>query len=300
MLAIAAYLLVSTATASQDAPSWLSPLVLLLASLAFADLRLQVGKFQTQVPLSELLVVSVLPAASPLMGGFFALCATGGRAVLEQKTNRDWTEFSIKLAASGLAAISGLALAGSVAGGATGTFGLIMLALWYLASVSAAESITVGLWHWRRHLASNLRKALLGAAAFAPVVFVLVKATEPQANPMVWICFPILISVYWYIDVRYGEMVVDLRRADELHELYAPAVQALAIAMDAKDSVSSDHVKRVQKYCIEVGKALNCSAAELQALEFGALLHDIGKIAIPDIVLTKPGRLSPEEFSQMA
>ena len=300
LLAIAAYLLVSTATASQDAPSWLTPLVLLLASLAFADLRLQVGKFQTQVPLSELLVVSVLPAASPLMGGFFALCATGGRAVLEQKTNRDWTEFSIKLAASGLAAISGLALAGSVAGGATGTFGLIMLALWYLTSVSTAESIAVGLRHWRRHLPSNLRKALLGAVAFAPVVFVLVKATEPQANPMVWICFPILIAMYWYIDVRYGEMVVDLRRADELHELYAPAVQALAIAMDAKDSVSSDHVKRVQKYCIEVGKALNCSAAELQALEFGALLHDIGKIAIPDIVLTKPGRLSPEEFSQMA
>ena len=73
LLAIAAYLLVSTATASQDAPSWLSPLVLLLASLAFADLRLQVGKFQTQVPLSELLVVSVLPAA---LASSCSLCGT--------------------------------------------------------------------------------------------------------------------------------------------------------------------------------------------------------------------------------
>ncbi len=300
LLAIAAYLLVSTASAAQDTQGWLCPLLLLLASLAFADLRLQVGKFQTQVPLSELLVVSVLPTASPLMGGFFALCATGARAVLEQKTDRDWTEFSVKISASGLAAISGLALTAAVPGGVAGLAGLTLLAVWYLTSVSAAESIAGRLPHWRRHVASSVRQALLGAAVFVPVVLVLVKATEPQANPMVWVCFPLLIGVYWYIDVRHGDMVVDRRRADELHELYAPAVQALAIAMDAKDNVSADHVKRVQKYCIEVGKALNCSAAELQALEFGALLHDIGKIAVPDVVLTKPGRLSPDEFSQMA
>ena len=109
-----------------------------------------------------------------------------------------------------------------------------------------------------------------------------------------------LVLLYAAVEWWLGPLYDDQRSRHEADEVYLPAVEALALAVEAKDSVSSAHLKRVQRYSVEIAKALNCTEEEIRALEFGALLHDIGKIAIPEVLLTKPGKLSPQEFSQMA
>jgi diguanylate cyclase (GGDEF)-like protein/putative nucleotidyltransferase with HDIG domain len=76
-------------------------------------------------------------------------------------------------------------------------------------------------------------------------------------------------------------------------------IESLAIAIDAKDQTTHGHVRRTQVYAMELGKLLGVSKSELEALRAGALLHDIGKLAVPEYILNKPGRLTAAEFEKM-
>jgi len=74
-------------------------------------------------------------------------------------------------------------------------------------------------------------------------------------------------------------------------------IKAMAAAVDAKDPYTQGHSQRVSHYAIALGRALNVTAADLERLELAALLHDVGKIAVPDAILKKEERLTEEEFS---
>ncbi|TMD16222.1 MAG: HD-GYP domain-containing protein, partial [Chloroflexi bacterium] len=74
---------------------------------------------------------------------------------------------------------------------------------------------------------------------------------------------------------------------------------ALAAALDAKDRYTEAHSRETAELAVNVGKRLHLPADQLRLLEYGALLHDIGKIGIPGYILQKPGALTPEEFAIM-
>ncbi len=76
-------------------------------------------------------------------------------------------------------------------------------------------------------------------------------------------------------------------------------IEALALAIEAKDQTIHDHLQRVRIYAVEVAKDLKVDQAGMEALQAAALLHDIGKLAIPEHIISKPGRLTPEEFEKM-
>ena len=76
-------------------------------------------------------------------------------------------------------------------------------------------------------------------------------------------------------------------------------IESLAIAIDAKDQTTHGHVRRTQIYATQMGKLFKVSEPELQALLAGALLHDIGKLAVPEYILNKPGKLTEAEFAKM-
>ncbi|HEV3469925.1 MAG TPA: diguanylate cyclase [Pyrinomonadaceae bacterium] len=89
------------------------------------------------------------------------------------------------------------------------------------------------------------------------------------------------------------------REAAELGRLHLATVEALATAIDAKDQTTHHHVRRVQIYCARMGELLGLSPGEIKALHAGALLHDVGKLAVPDHILNKPGKLNEAEFEKM-
>ncbi len=89
---------------------------------------------------------------------------------------------------------------------------------------------------------------------------------------------------------------VAMERADELERLTDEMVETLARAIDAKDEYTNGHSFRVSEYAVKLATALGWDEAEVRALEREALLHDIGKIGVPDAVLNKPGKLTAEEF----
>ncbi len=115
---------------------------------------------------------------------------------------------------------------------------------------------------------------------------------------------PVLVMPVVYLVWRayhlYMERLEDgLRHAEEMAALHLRTIEALALAIDAKDETTHAHLQRVQIYALEIGREIGLNKPELDALRAASLLHDIGKLAVPEHIITKPGRLTPEEFEKM-
>ncbi|HWF51893.1 MAG TPA: HD-GYP domain-containing protein [Solirubrobacteraceae bacterium] len=88
-------------------------------------------------------------------------------------------------------------------------------------------------------------------------------------------------------------------RSQQLHSSYMATVRALSNAVEARDAYTGKHAERVTAYGIEICHAVGLELTDAHALEFGFLLHDIGKVAIPDAILYKPGKLTDKERALM-
>jgi len=98
----------------------------------------------------------------------------------------------------------------------------------------------------------------------------------------------------------YASKVEDRKRhIEEMANLHLRTIEALALAIEAKDHTTHDHLERVQVYAVEIAKEMKLPQGEMEALHAAALLHDIGKLAVPEHIISKPGRLTPEEFEKM-
>ncbi len=111
---------------------------------------------------------------------------------------------------------------------------------------------------------------------------------------------PNIYLAYRYYRNHRAELEVQREHANQTAALHIRAIEGLALAVEAKDGLNiRGHLRRVQTYSLAIGKEMGLSGSELDALQAGALLHDIGKLAIPDYILTKPGKLTAEEFARM-
>jgi diguanylate cyclase (GGDEF)-like protein/putative nucleotidyltransferase with HDIG domain len=101
------------------------------------------------------------------------------------------------------------------------------------------------------------------------------------------------------IYLAWSRLSAKTRETEELSRIHFATAEALATAIDAKDQTTHCHVRRVQIYAAGLGEALGLSKSEIAALKAGALLHDIGKLAVPAHIINKPGRLTSAEFEKM-
>ena len=101
------------------------------------------------------------------------------------------------------------------------------------------------------------------------------------------------------VEFEARQVEAEKRHVEEVCALHLRTIEGLALAIEAKDQNTHSHLHRVRTYAVEIGKELGMAGEELDALRAGALLHDIGKLAVPDHIINKPGRLTPEEFEKM-
>jgi putative nucleotidyltransferase with HDIG domain len=160
--------------------------------------------------------------------------------------------------------------------------------------VSLAEGSPI-ISKWRDTYAWTGPFYLVGAAIAALVQFL----NRHAGWEISVVVMPALYLVYRSYNVYIGRMADMKAHMQEMGALHLRTIEALALAIDAKDQTTGDHVHRVRVYALELARDLNLSSAETDALRAAAVLHDIGKLAVPEHIISKPGKLTPEEFEKM-
>ncbi len=111
--------------------------------------------------------------------------------------------------------------------------------------------------------------------------------------------FAPLYLVYKTYQVYMGRIEDEQRHVQQTSDLHLATIEALARAIDAKDQATHSHIRRVQVYATGLARAVNLTGDGIQAVKTAALLHDIGKLAVPEHILSKPGPLTQEEFQKI-
>src|SRR5215472_1573218 len=143
---------------------------------------------------------------------------------------------------------------------------------------------------------------LVGAAAVG-LVGIVNRSAGWQTSLLV---LPLIYWVYRSYRLYLGRLEaekerveVEKRHVEQIASLNMRTIEALALAIEAKDHTTHTHLQRVRTYAIEMAKQLDLGEEQIEALRAAALLHDIGKLAVPEQIINKPGKLTPEEFEKM-
>src|SRR5713226_3639903 len=103
-----------------------------------------------------------------------------------------------------------------------------------------------------------------------------------------------------HLEELVEQRTAELDRAlDSLENAYRSTLKALTAALETRDAETHGHSERVVTYSLRLGREYGLDSRQLKALEFGSLLHDIGKIGVPDLILRKPAKLTDEEWILM-
>jgi putative nucleotidyltransferase with HDIG domain len=179
---------------------------------------------------------------------------------------------------------------------------LLMATVVYFACNSAAMSMIIGLTEsksigkvWIESYSWSLAYYLVGAAAASLIGF-LNQHIGWQSSLLV---LPPIYLIYRSYRLYLGKLETEARMAEQASNLHLRTIEALALAIEAKDENTSKHLQRVRVYAIELAKELGLSEGEKDALKAAAVLHDIGKLAVPEYIISKPGKLTREEFEKM-
>jgi diguanylate cyclase (GGDEF)-like protein/putative nucleotidyltransferase with HDIG domain len=148
---------------------------------------------------------------------------------------------------------------------------------------------------WRECYLSSL-PYYLGGAAVAQVASI---AAHFAGWPTVLLTGPVLYLVFRSYRLYISRLENERKHAEAVSGLHLRTIEALALAIEAKDDTTHDHLARVQVYARELARELGLGPEEQEALQAASILHDIGKLAVPEHIISKPGRLSPEEFDKM-
>ena len=150
---------------------------------------------------------------------------------------------------------------------------------------------------WRTHF-QNLWFTFVGGALGAAVT---VYALQLNIYGLALLSLPLLLAFILHFAYRNstGRTADQLDHLAEMNRLHLCTIEALARAIDAKDAVTHGHIRRVQQWAIALARRVGQTEADLRAVEAAAILHDVGKLAIPEHILNKPGRLSAPEFERM-
>ncbi len=109
---------------------------------------------------------------------------------------------------------------------------------------------------------------------------------------------PLAVAANIAYKIHTRSLDLKTKQIMEASRIHMATVEALATAIDARDQVGVGHVRRTQIYAVGMGNLLGLGEGDIDALRTGALLHDIGKLAVPDHILNKPGRLTPAEMEK--
>lgn len=165
-----------------------------------------------------------------------------------------------------------------------------------VATALAIERAQSGIKIWREQFLW-LSLNYFGGASVAALLVVYAKSIDWA---VIGLIVPLLAISYLTFRTTLGRLEDANDHLSELNKLHLSTIETLAMAVDAKDQVTHGHIRRVQRYALGLSAYLGVhDDRTLRAIEAAALLHDMGKLAIPEYILNKPGKLTHAEFDKM-
>ncbi len=195
----------------------------------------------------------------------------------------------------GVAAASGfslLAIPKPLVGAATTYFIFNTLLIATAIALSTKQSIVKV---WNENFLWSAPSYFVGAGAAAIAASVIDQGGYWWAS---LVAAPLYLTYRTY-KVYMGRIQDQQRHVAQVSDLHLATIEALALAIDAKDQTAQSHIRRVQVYAAGLARALGMPDNEIQGVKTAALLHDIGKLAVPEHILSKPGPLTQEEFQKI-
>jgi diguanylate cyclase (GGDEF)-like protein/putative nucleotidyltransferase with HDIG domain len=162
-----------------------------------------------------------------------------------------------------------------------------------LPALSPVASVRVALGHWWHTNQLWIAWTLLAI----PLVLELIYGTF--LLPYLLLTPIAILATYLIYRSACARVQLKTNEIEAISQLHLATAEALATAIDAKDQTTHCHVRRVQIYAAGMGEVFGLSREEIAALKAGALLHDVGKLAVPPHILNKPGPLTHAEFEKM-
>ena len=148
---------------------------------------------------------------------------------------------------------------------------------------------------WNENFLWSAPSYFVGAMAAAGAAWVI----DRGGYWMALLSAPPPYLIYRTYKIYLGRIQDQQRHVQQVSDLHLATIEALALAIDAKDQTAQSHIRRVQVYAAGLARSLGMPTAEIQGVKTAALLHDIGKLAVPEHILSKPGPLTQEEFQKI-
>jgi putative nucleotidyltransferase with HDIG domain len=233
------------------------------------------------------------------------LASTFGQAYLRRKHQVKLVQFVFnwsQLTVSSTIAYGAYALVVARVLHTPGPLALLAAAITQFACNTAAMSTIIGLTEdkpiskvWNDSYLWSFPYYMVGAAV-AGLVHFLNGHIGWQSSLLI---LPPIYLMYRSYRLYFGKLETEKRHAEQVSNLHLRTIEALALAIEAKDETTGEHLQRVRVYAMELAKELGLTEDETEALKAASVLHDIGKLAVPEHIISKPGKLTPEEFEKM-
>jgi putative nucleotidyltransferase with HDIG domain len=268
--------------------------VLLTMVTSALPVRLPHGTYQA-VALAPL--VAAMSLGGPAVGGWVA--AVGTTETREIRGRIPWygtlvnhAGLVLPVVAAGVIRLAIVSIATPAAGSS--------VAIDFVATIIAAVALFIG-----NTAITAGTVALRTGQSFTSVVIGDYRDTafnNIAMGPIGWL-MGLIYSVEWWATLLFALPLYTTRMASrrfvEMRDMFTQTIGALAAAVDKRDPFTARHSERVQQIAVDIGREMRVSESDLEALEWGGLLHDVGKIGVPDDVLKKADRLTRDERMQM-
>ena len=307
VLALAVHALASIAVDPGE-PDWPSLSLLLLLSCAATRLRVQLPGVEGPVSLAFLFNFAAITLLPPLYAlSIFAVSMLFDRVVALETGKKNWDsrEVGYQLAVVTAAVyVASMVYRGTASSeGVAWVGGACLAAASYFVVESGLLSLRTGLarneapWRvWNREFFWT--SPLYVSAPLGVVVSRLVLEAAGIWDAALGLF--VIGAAFWYLRSYFPRLHNQQDHAEKLAAIRQRALETLVVAIEAKDGSTAGHLQRVETLALRLGERLKCTPTEIRTLKLAAVLHDVGKVGVPDYILQKPSRLTEQEFNEIA
>ena len=286
-------------------PDWVSFAILLTLTMATTRMNFDLPRAGRPVRLSFLFCFAAITVLPPAAAFVVAAAAEADSILARKKRDRRWhvLAFPMLLLPVCVYATSAVYHALLAAAWLRLPLTTVVAGLTYYVVESALSSLQIAIETRRAPwLVWNEQFFWLGPVyLLAPIgVSIVLPVLDSPGTAEGFLALGLILVGYGYLKNYWNRLQHHEEHVQEIADIRQRAIEMLAAAIESKDGGSALHLRRVKSAAARLGRKLGCSAEEIEMLELAALLHDIGKVGVPDYILMKPGRLTEHEFSQIA